>query len=415
MWKIVYNVLLHILLPFFLVYSLTNRKIRQNLVERLYPNTNNFSNKGAIWIHAASVGEAVIAETVVNYIRKRFGFSNFVITTNTYYTRDMLRKKYNDTVSVHSLPFDLPFSLNQFIGKSTFKSLIIVETELWPNLIWMAKKRSIPVIIINGRISDKTYSTYQSFSFFLKHMLSDISLVLAQSDLQAKRFKTLGMDSKKIINTGNIKYYREIEYKANRQREKMFITFGSIKERELEVIFDVVDRLKRRFVGYVYVVAPREMNLVNVIESKLSARFNTMRYSLYKRSDMESIKSVETIVVDTVGDLLDIYCKSLIAFVGGSLAPYGGQNILEPLFFETPVLFGPHVENFKDIAETIMKDNAGKMVKDSEELFENISLIVENHVLREEMGRQGQKIIDAQKAVMERTTDIIMGISQKAL
>lgn len=413
MWKLVYNILLHILLPFFLVFSLTNRKIRKNLMERLCPNANSTEIKDAVWIHAASIGEAVIAETVVNYIRKRFGFNNFVITTNTYYARDMLRKKYNDIIRIYSLPFDLPYALRRFFGSSTFRSLIIVETELWPNLIWMAKRRNIPVIIINGRISDRTYSTYQNFSFFLKGVFSDISLVLAQSEAHVNRFISLGMDREKVINTGNIKYYREMEYAENERHKRGFITFGSVKERELDVIFEVIYRLKSCYVDYIYVVAPREMNLVDVIENNLSGRFNTMRYSIFRQSKMESVKSVEAIVVDTVGDLLDIYSKSLIAFVGGSLAPYGGQNILEPLFFGTPVLFGPYIENFKDIAETIIKGDAGIMVNNSEELFENICLLIENHVLREKMGRDGQKIIDAQKAVMKKTTDIIMDVSYK--
>jgi len=414
MWKLAYNILLHILLPFFLVFSLTNRKIRQNLMERLYPNANCTEIKDTIWIHAASIGEAVIAETVVNYIRKRFGFNNFVITTNTYYARDMLRKKYNGIVCIYSLPFDLPYALSRFFGSSTFRSLIIVETELWPNLIWMAKRRNIPVIIINGRISDRTYNTYQNFSFFLKGVFSDISLVLAQSEVHANRFISLGMVPEKVINTGNIKYYREMGYAENERHKRVFITFGSVKERELDVIFEVIDRLKSRYVDYIYVVAPREMNLVDAIENNLVSRLKTMRYSFFRQSEMESVKSVEAIVVDTVGDLLDIYSKSLIAFVGGSLAPYGGQNILEPLFFGTPVLFGPHIENFKDIAETIIKGGAGIKVNNSEELFENICLLIENHILREKMGRDGKKIIDAQKAVMEKTTDIIMGVSYGA-
>jgi len=407
MWKIAYNILLHILLPFFLLFSLTKKKIRSNLAERLWSSTNNADLKGAIWIHAASIGEAIIAETVVNYMRSRSGFDNFLITTNTYYARDMLRKKFNNRISVYSLPFDLTYSLKHFIGKSTFKSLLIVETEIWPNLVWQAKKRNIPVIIINGRISDKTYNKYLFFSFFLKTVFSDIRLVLAQSEEHAKRFNALGMDSTKVINTGNIKYYRELDIVNDNTHKENMITFGSIKEKEVDIIFQVIDILKKRFSRFRFFIVPRELNLADMIENGLANRFNTMRYSVYKKSSVEAVRAVEAVVVDTVGDLLDVYKKSIVAFVGGSLAPYGGQNILEPLFFGTPVLFGPYMENFRDIAGTILENGAGIMVNNAEELSDKISLLIENDELRERMGEQGRRIIGTQKEVMERAIDII--------
>lgn len=408
MWKIAYNILLHILLPFFLLFSLTKRKIRNNLAERLWSSTNNTDLKGAIWIHAASIGEAVIAEAIVNYMRNRSGFDNFLITTNTYYARDMLRKKFNNRISVYSLPFDLTYSLKHFISTSTFKSLLIVETEIWPNLVWQAKKRNIPVIIINGRISDKTYKTYLFFYLFLKNVFSDITLVLAQSEEHAKRFNALGMDSIKVINTGNIKYYRDLATTSDNIHKENIVTFGSIKEKEVDIILQVIDMLKKRFSQFKFFIVPRELNLVDVIENGLASRLNTMRYSVYKKSSIEAIQAVETVVVDTVGDLPDVYKKSMVAFVGGSLAPYGGQNILEPLFFGTPVLFGPYMENFRDIADTILESGAGIMVNNTEELSEKISLLIENDRLREKMGEQGRRIIEAQKEVMERAVNIIL-------
>jgi 3-deoxy-D-manno-octulosonic-acid transferase len=408
MWKIAYNILLHILLPFFLLFSLTKRKIRHNLAERLWSSTKDADLKGAIWIHAASIGEAVIAETVVNYMRNRSGFDNFLITTNTYYARDMLRKKFDNRISVYSLPFDLTYSLKHFIGTSTFKSLLIVETEIWPNLVWQAKKRNIPVIIINGRISDKTYKTYLFFSFFLKNVFSDITLVLAQSEEHARRFNALGVDLTRAINTGNIKYYRDISTISDNTHKENIVTFGSIKEKEVDIISQVIDMLKKRFSQFSFFIVPRELNLVDMIERGLANRLNTMRYSVYKTSSIETNHAVEAVVVDTVGDLLDVYRKSMVAFVGGSLAPYGGQNILEPLFYGTPVLFGPYMENFRDIADTILENGAGIMVDNAEELSEKISFLIENVGLREKMGEQGRRIIETQKEVMERAVNIIL-------
>jgi 3-deoxy-D-manno-octulosonic-acid transferase len=165
--------------------------------------------------------------------------------------------------------------------------------------------------------------------------------------------------------------------------------------------------LKRRFSFFRFFIVPRELNLVSAIENVLDSRLKTMRYSVYKKSSAETVRDIEVVVVDTVGDLLDIYKKSLAAFVGGSLAPYGGQNILEPLFFGTPVIFGPYIENFRDIADTILKGGAGFMVASREELFEKICLLIENSDLREKMGVEGRRIIEAQKEVMAMTADII--------
>ncbi len=409
MWKITYNVLINLLLPFFLIFSLTNRKIRGNLTERLWSSTKNADIKNAIWIHAASIGEAVIAEAVVNYIRHSSGFDSFLITTNTYYARDMLRKKFGNRISVYSLPFDLVYSLNHFIDSSNFYALVIVETEIWPNLIWQASRRNIPVIIINGRISDRTCKSYQFFSFFLKHVFSDIELVLAQSGEHASRFISSGIESSKVNITGNIKYYRDIEtYNDNIHKENI-ITFGSIKEKELDDVLNVVYSLKRRFPLLKYFIAPRELNLADTIENKLSGHLASIRYSVLRGSSGESLlPNAEVVIVDTVGDLLDIYRSSMIAFVGGSLAPYGGQNILEPIFYSTPVLFGPYIENFKDISDTILKNGAGIMVNNRDELIEKISLLIEDDELRDKMGKKGTKIIDAQREVMEKTVDFIM-------
>ena len=151
MWKIIYNALLHVLLPFFVLFALTRPKIRKSLGERLLPKPIKEAFSGAWWIHAASVGEAVIAENLLNYLRENGGPGKFVVTTNTYYTRDLLRTRIGDRAYVCSLPFDIPFSIRHLIGVVSFKVLIIVETEIWPNLIWLARKKSIPVVIVKWK------------------------------------------------------------------------------------------------------------------------------------------------------------------------------------------------------------------------------------------------------------------------
>jgi len=156
MWKYLYNVAVHAALPFFTAFGLFNRKVRKNLGERLLPGGIDGGPRDLVWVHAASLGEAAIAQNLVQQIGVQIPQTRFLITTNTYYARDLLKGRIGGDVIVRSLPLDLPFSINRFMRGSTFRGLILIETELWPNLLWKAHRQKIPTIIVNGRISDST-------------------------------------------------------------------------------------------------------------------------------------------------------------------------------------------------------------------------------------------------------------------
>ncbi len=405
MWKIVYNILTILCFPFFLVIGLASQKIRKNFFERLFPYGSKDELDNTLWIHAASVGEAVIADNLVKFIDKHTKIDKFLITTNTYYTKDLLLKKVSRNVHVRALPFDLLFSVTRFFNQGQPKGLFIVETEIWPNLIWQAKKRGCPVVILNGRISDRTFKNYMKFSFCIKDVLSYVDFVFAQSEEHRKRFIEIGMDPAKVICTGNIKYFRDLEAVESACNKEKVITFGSIKEQELPQIYSTIESIKKSFPEYRIFIAPRELRLASAIEKTLSSSFSVARYSNIRNNP---VSDTDIVIVDTMGDLLPIYGKSMVAFVGGSLAPYGGQNMLEPLFFATPVLFGPFIDNFNDIAQKVIEYHAGFMVINSQELTEKIIALLNDSSLRQEMGRNGQKIIEEQKQVMERTVELMI-------
>lgn len=410
MWKIVYNILANLALPIFVLFSLTQKKIRKNLLERFLTTTRNANLKDAVWIHAASVGEGAIAENLIRYMRKRGNQEPFLVTTNTYYTKDLLRAKFGENVAVFALPFDLTYTIRHFMARSTFKALLIVETEIWPNLIWEARRRGIPVVIVNARISDRTIRTYKKIKPFLKCVLSDVARVVAQSEEHRTRYISVGMDRERTITTGNIKYYRMIAPIEENKHDRDAITFGSVKEKELDILLPVIRKISTTFPNHRLFVAPRELHLTTVIEKELSGSFRVMRYSNYKKDGRADINLV---VVDTVGDLVGLYAKSSVAFVGGSLAPYGGQNILEPLFFGTPVIFGPYIDNFREIAGLVLQEKAGTMVRTGDELFAAVKKILEDTVLHREMGTAGKRIIEQQGEVMARTVSIIMDVMKQ--
>jgi 3-deoxy-D-manno-octulosonic-acid transferase len=405
MWKIAYNTAVLVALPFFTILSIFKKKLRANFWERLLPAPAGLKGNSVLWIHAASIGEAVIAENIVNVLGKNREIS-FVMTTNTSYTRDLLRRKFQNLLPVHSAPLDLRFSLHRFMAGNLFSALVIVETEIWPNTIWTAKARGIPVIIVNGRISDATVARYRRLTFFLRPVLSSVDLILAQSEEHGRRFISLGVEPSKVIVTGNLKYYREVKEVSDVTSRERTVTFGSVRSRELPVLMPVIARLKQRFPECRFYVAPRELRIVDTLESEIPPGLNACRYSKLKR-DSES-RATDVVIVDTVGDLLEIYGRSTVAFVGGSLAPYGGQNVLEPIFAGTPPVFGPYVENFQDVADEIARQGAGFMVRDGNELFSAISALLDDPEKRKSLVEAGRTVLSLQKGIMEKTAALIL-------
>jgi 3-deoxy-D-manno-octulosonic-acid transferase len=401
MWKIAYNALLFVALPFFLLLALVNKKMRANLGERLLPTPLDRGHAPLFWIHAASVGEALIAEALIPPLRRADPNRSFLVTTNTFYTRDLLRGRLQG-VQVRSLPFDLPWSLHRFLGNVRPSCLVIVETEIWPNLIWTAHRRGIPVFIVNGRLSDRTVASYRRFSFFFRGILECVTLIIAQSEEHGRRFLSLGLNQKLVVSTGNIKYVREVDGISDVTYDDASITFGSIRDNEIDIVVPVIQRLLRAFPDLTLFVAPRQLNLVERLNKDLSAFAPVTRYSFLKKSSGGK-PATGLVLVDTVGDLTGLYGRSTVAFVGGSLAPFGGHNILEPLFFGTPVLFGPYTENFHDIAQEITAAGAGMRVSSGGELFDALERLLTDRAVRRSMGSKGLELILKQQEAMEKT------------
>ena len=244
----------------------------------------------------------------------------------------------------------------------------------------------------------------------MRRVFEGVDLVLAQSREHMERYVKIGMDRSKVVDAGNMKYYREIREGADDTTKGRAITFGSVKEKEIEIIVPVIKKLKQEFADYLVFIAPRELHLVGLLEEQFAQSFDVMRYSVY-RGLPDARPSI--VIVDTVGDLLGIYARSAVAFVGGSLAPYGGQNMLEPLFFGTPVVFGPYTENFREISARILERGAGIQVSAGEALLAGIERIINDVMVRDRMGDAGKSIVMEQKEVMERVVRAISEVIWK--
>jgi len=403
----IYNLLSLCALPFLVLVGLTNAKMKVNFRRRLLPPREKAS-PGALMIHGASIGEAVIARNLAEYLSTHGGPDRFLITTNTYYAEEMLKKRPAPAyrLQCESLPFDLKYSVSRFLDHHRPVAIIVVETELWPNLIWETRKRRIPFIIVNGRISDGTLETYRKLSVFMKAVFNAMDLVIAQSQEHRERFISIGMAPDRVLVTGNVKYYRQaVQNMPQTNLQQKNITFGSVKEKELDEVYSAVDLLKLSFPGLRFFIAPREIHLAEVIENDLSRKYSTTRYSRIK-GGVDT--GADIVVVDTIGDLQNIYGHSSVAFVGGSLAPYGGQNMLEPLFVGAPALFGPFTDTFRDIAQDILDQGAGFLVRSGRDIHDTVLMLLNDRGLYAATQKAGYDIVARQAHVMQETARIIM-------
>ncbi len=411
MWKIIYRSLAYIFLIPGILYLLINRKTRGSLLPRIFPKISHPFKNEILWIHAASLGEALIGKNLAEFLGRKKKFS-FVFTTNTPYARDLIMRTFPHPVETYYTPIDVDLVLRSFIKNLNLRALILIETEIWPNMIWEVKRKGVPVIVVNGRISDRTFPLYKKFSFFMREVLSCLDFVLAQSETHLERFAQLGAEKAKIDVIPNIKYLANLTEKFHVIEKDRAITFGSIRYNEKNALIDVILELKGKFPDFTFFVAPRELSMVEELDKNLRDRFSVRRYSILKEEGW-NLKGLDIVLVDTFGDLHEIYGRSLVAFVGGSLAPYGGHNIIEPLFFGTPVLFGPYVENFKDLSRDVLSSGCGIMVRNEKELITQIERLISDDHLRSKMALSGKKLIEEKREEIEKKLEILLKLMEK--
>lgn len=393
MWKILYNLLTFLLFVPYCFYILISGKTKGSLIERVFPRFKSQEEK--VWVHSSSLGEASLSLLLVRFLISQRPELKFVLTANTNYARDFLKERQRD-FEVKPPPLDTFFSVRRFLDKGKIRCLILIETEIWPNMIWESKRKGIKVILVNARLSQKSYRFYSFFSFFFRNVLKGIDLIASQSEGDRERFLRLGVKEENVFLLGNMKYL-SYEVKGEIPRERA-VTFGSVREKEIDRIGEVIVDLAKKYRDLRFYLAPREKDQFSKVFGQLKDKIETERYSVIKRSGSRGERLV---IVDTFGDLRELYGRALVSFVGGSLSPYGGHNPIEPLVYGTPVIFGPYVYNFEDICREITEEGAGFMVKDFLELRKRIEELMQNEDLRKEMGRKGKKLLERKKREVE--------------
>ncbi|MGZ3535644.1 MAG: 3-deoxy-D-manno-octulosonic acid transferase, partial [Thermodesulfobacteriota bacterium] len=394
--------------------SLVRKGFREALPQRMgFFKTLPF--KGPIWIHAASVGEVFCSIPVLKRVKKEFSQAKIILTTMTSTGNRTAKINLPEADQVIFVPIDHPLIVQRAIKKIQPSILLIAETELWPNLLRSCGSKRIPIVLFNGRISQKSFQRYVSFKFFFKECLKYISLFLMQTEEDRTRIIEIGADPQKTRVVGNLKFdqtfpnfSREGMDKMAKAlglhgEEKIFIA-GSTHSGEEEILISIHKELKKIDPHLVFILAPRHLERLDEVEKILRKE----SISWVRKSSLPSgaggldQKQPDVVLLDTMGELMTLYSLGTLVFVGGSLVPIGGHNPLEPLFHKKCVLFGPHMLNFLEISQRLIEAGGAIQVSGKEELSSQLKRLLLDEPAREEVGERGYQFLKKHQGATER-------------
>lgn len=416
--RYLYTFLLYLLTPFLLLRLYwKGRRLplyRERILERFSLATHGLSEVD-VWIHAVSLGEVVAAIPLIEAcLLKEW---RVLVTTMTPTGSTQVMKRFGGRVSHQYLPYDLPWVLRRFFKTIRARVGIIMETELWPNLIHEAAHMHLPLLTVNARISDKAFGQYKKATWLFKPILNELTAILAQSELDAERFIALGASPDLVQVVGNMKFDLHIEVPANDDLLQLKAAWGtgrtvfiaaSTHDDEEKQLLSRLNVLQAAIPGALLLIAPRHPErFQTVYELALSLGYRTGR-----RSDLPTVNAdIEVVILDSMGELLSFYKMSDIAFVGGSLVPIGGHNVLEPIAVEVPVFCGPFMQNSKAISDELLSARAMVMVRDADELIaEWIAMCQDPSVRLEQISRASDVLLANQGTVsryMEKISAVL--------
>ncbi len=359
-------------IPFVDVIRKINNKpqipLKEKLAEIDFPD---FSSDKVILIHGVSVGEVLSLENLIVKIKKSFPEIKLVITTGTVTGQELAKKKYSEIADfITYFPLDAYKTVEKFLNSINPRVILIAETELWPNFSYCAKQKNIPLYIINGRISDKSYPSYLKIKGFLSIILDCYQGIFCQSELDKERFISIGAKEDKTIVMKNLKF--EIEKKTCdidlKQEGFKVLIAGSTHKGEDEIILEQYKKLKKKVQNLKLIIAPRHLTRLDEVKSLVQ----NSGFSYGLRTKEDNFLNNDIIILDTLGELSKIYNIVDVAFIGGSFNKTGGHNPLEATIYSKPTISGPSIKNFRDIYSILEREAASFVVKNEIELYNTL-------------------------------------------
>lgn len=414
-----YEILLHLALPLVFPFLLVRKHWRRRLTDRtgdwpplLYERLHGGR---VIWTHCASVGEVNAARPLLECLFDLYPDHRFLVTTMTVTGLERAEQILGKRAAMALLPIDSQFFLRRVFRQVRPALLLVFETELWPQFLRMAKASGAKIALVNGRISHRSYPRYRAARFFFSQIWPAFDAFLMGGEESARRIIDLGADASKVKVLGNVKWAGRTWDSCSSVRvrwpaDALVIVAGSTHEGEEAAVLDAFEDVRQYYPQARLVLAPRHLPRIEDILRLLARR--GCRY--VRRSSLAlptlDLSACDILLLDTVGELAAFYRGAAVAFVGGSFVPVGGHNMLEPAAEGVPVLYGPHVQNFADIAACLEQEGAALRVTDWQDLAKGLRRLFSDPSLRERMGRAGSRVVAKQADILQRYQAEVMAL-----
>lgn len=408
-----------LLSPFFLIQGLRKNKYVGSVGQRLgsLPPDINAAGEDSIWLQAVSVGEVLAARPLISELHKRYPSLRVFLSTTTLSGQQLARRSVSDVDAVFYFPFDWTLTARRTLNVVRPRLFVMTETEIWPNLLRECKRRGVKTLMVNGRISYRSFPRYRTIRAFMKRVLADIDRFCVQSEDTSRRLVELGADPSRIVVTGSLKFDSlESSPTPGRGRERVLRFFrmppnrpviiaGSTLRGEEEAVIRAFNRVRASGVNALLVIAARHPERFSEVERV--CRHEGLAVVRRTELPIDAEPRADAVVLDTIGELAQLYQIATVVFVGGSLVPAGGHNILEPALYGKPVVFGPHMQNFGEIAETFLSNGAAIQVRDAHELDEAMLSLIGDPVRRARVGAAARALVESNRGARDRTLAVV--------
>jgi 3-deoxy-D-manno-octulosonic-acid transferase len=415
------------LLPYFAYQAVFKRKYLSNFRQRLglLPDELKSDARPAIWLHAVSVGEALAAKPLITALRVRFPQRRLIVSTTTATGQSVARSRVSEADGFCYFPFDWSFSVRRALDAIKPRIVILMESELWLNFLSECEKRCVPVIVANGRISDRSFPRSRKFGFFVRRLYGKVSRFAMQSRTDADRAIELGAPAERVVVAGNLKFeiggadeQRKVAETAQSPDEAFalgsapLVIAGSTCAGEEEIVLAAFRQLREEngFGQVRLLIAPRHPERFDAVARLLES--SRLDYARRSKSEQGSERSA-VILLDSVGELAALYRFASVVFIGGSLVAKGGHNILEPAFYAKPIIVGPHMENFREIAQEFLRRDALVQLRGEDErelsgaLRDALIRLLSDQDRATMLGSNARAAIDENRGATARVVEIV--------
>ena len=409
LYSVLFSGLLVVGVPYLLYRSLREKGYASSFRERFGLTELVAPKAPSIWIHAVSVGEVLAVATLLPSLKKAFPDTPVVVSVITVTGRQVAADKLAGVDAVFYCPFDLAFLVRRVVAKMRPRALVVMETELWPHLLRESRRAGAVTMVANGRISDGSFPRYQAIAGVMKHYLEQVDLFCMQDELYAERIAALGAPAGKIKLTGSLKFDGLPQAPPRDGRVfpegRRILVGGSTLADEEAALLSIFESLRADYPDLFLVIAPRHAPRFDEVYEL--ARDRDLRVARRSTPMAMAARAADVLILDTLGELASLYREADYVFVGGSLADQGGHNIIEPASEGKPVLFGPHMQNFADIARAFLEAEAVVQVEDAAALEAALRKLIESPDKGRTLGERARRVVEEKRGASERTVTVL--------